>query len=150
VPLVAAFSRSESDRDSARGAWKNGKRDGPWAFYFRNGHLAAEGTYSDGLQVGPWRFFYADGARFTEGQFDQHGHCHGRWILLGRDGTVNADERSGLRCEERTLFENVAGLRLCDWNELDHSQRQELSGVFPSRESGWNGSGVYEGGVWRY
>ena len=44
-----------------RGSYKNGKAEGPWAFYYPNGKLYSKGTYKNALQNGPWITYYKDG-----------------------------------------------------------------------------------------
>ena len=44
-----------------QGAFKDGKREGPWVFYYDNGQLSLEGTYKDGKADGPWIAFNEDG-----------------------------------------------------------------------------------------
>jgi len=44
-----------------QGAFKDGKREGPWVFYYDNGQLESEGTYKDGKADGPWIAFNEDG-----------------------------------------------------------------------------------------
>ena len=44
-----------------QGELKDGKREGPWVFYYDNGQLESEGTYKDGKADGPWIAFNEDG-----------------------------------------------------------------------------------------
>ena len=34
-----------------QGSFKNGKRDGPWAWYYDNGRIEEKGTYKDGEKI---------------------------------------------------------------------------------------------------
>ena len=45
----------------SKGKIKNGKRDGPWVSYWRNGQLWEKGTYKDGKKEGLWVGFTPDG-----------------------------------------------------------------------------------------
>ena len=44
-----------------KGAYKDGKRDGPWEYYYDNGQLQAKETFKDGQQHGPWEYYYDNG-----------------------------------------------------------------------------------------
>ncbi len=44
-----------------QGAFKDGKREGPWAGYHDNGQLQWEGSFKDGKREGPWVGYHKDG-----------------------------------------------------------------------------------------
>ena len=46
-----------------QGAFKNGKKHGPWVQYWSNGQLNVKGTYKNGEQVGPfpWIDYHSNG-----------------------------------------------------------------------------------------
>ena len=44
-----------------QGAFKDGKREGPWVQYWSNGQLWWKGTYQNGERDGPWIAFNEDG-----------------------------------------------------------------------------------------
>ena len=46
-----------------QGTFKNGKKDGPWFDYHKNGKLLSKGTYKDGKREGPWVDFHSDGTK---------------------------------------------------------------------------------------
>ena len=43
------------------GAFKNGKWDGPYIHYWKNGQLGEKGNYNDGKREGSWVAYYATG-----------------------------------------------------------------------------------------
>ena len=47
-----------------KGVYRKGKREGEWEFYFRNGQLECKGTYKNGNEDGVFEFYY------SKGQFD--------------------------------------------------------------------------------
>ena len=47
-----------------KGFYRKGKREGEWEFYFRNGQLECKGTYKNGNEDGVFEFYY------SKGQFD--------------------------------------------------------------------------------
>jgi hypothetical protein len=70
-----------------QGAFKDGKREGPWVRYFDNGQLAFKGTFKDGKREGPWVFYYDNGQLESEGTY-KDGKADGPWIAFNEDGTV--------------------------------------------------------------
>jgi len=47
--------------------YKNGERDGLWVEYHENGQLRWKGEIKDGEREGPWESFDEDGTRDSEG-----------------------------------------------------------------------------------
>ena len=47
-----------------KGVYRKGKREGEWEFYFRNGQLECKGTYKNGNEDGVFEF------NNSKGQFD--------------------------------------------------------------------------------
>ena len=43
------------------GSFKDGKKVGPWVYYYSNGQLMAKGTYKNGKREGPWVMYSQDG-----------------------------------------------------------------------------------------
>ena len=48
------------DQGLARGAFKSGKRDGPWVNYYPNGQLWSKGEYKNGKFEGLWVAYRED------------------------------------------------------------------------------------------
>ena len=48
-----------------QGAFRNGKREGPWVEYHNNGQLKKKGTYKDGEEVGTWVHYDSTGSETT-------------------------------------------------------------------------------------
>ena len=90
--------------------WRDGRLDGPWVQFHRDGRKAAEGRYRAGEKHGPWTYWFEGGQVSEEVGFDmgrRHGRfaqwwpggkkrtegsfCHGlqcgRWTTWGEDGT---------------------------------------------------------------
>ena len=44
-----------------QGAYRNGKRHGPWVSYYDNGQLWSKGTFKDGKEDGPWIEYHDNG-----------------------------------------------------------------------------------------
>ena len=47
------------------GAFRNGKKDGPWVRYWSNGQLWHKGTYKDGKRDGPRVSYSSDGSEMV-------------------------------------------------------------------------------------
>ena len=45
-----------------QGAFRNGKKDGPWVVFHDNGQLRDKGTYKDGEKEGDWVYYLEDGS----------------------------------------------------------------------------------------
>jgi antitoxin component YwqK of YwqJK toxin-antitoxin module len=68
--------------------YKNGEPDGPWVKYGKDGQLWYKETYKDGKKDGPWVGFLKDGQLYYKGTYED-GKKDGPWIHYFRDGTVN-------------------------------------------------------------
>ena len=44
-----------------QGSFKNGKKDGPWVYYHKDGQLRYKGNWKDDKMDGPWVAFNKDG-----------------------------------------------------------------------------------------
>ena len=56
------------DEGLERGAYKNGKVEGPWVSYYDNGRIWYKGVYKNGNREGPWVGYFENGTkddRFT-------------------------------------------------------------------------------------
>jgi antitoxin component YwqK of YwqJK toxin-antitoxin module len=88
--------------------WSEGRRDGPFVEYHRNGRKAREGTYLQDDRVGTWTIWYEDGGLEERGEYLRnvpHGpattwhrggqkRSQGRFCMGAQCGTwVSYDER---------------------------------------------------------
>ena len=48
-------------------SYKNGKEEGEWVGYHRNGQLSSKGSYKNGLWEGDWVEYYGDGTLYKRG-----------------------------------------------------------------------------------
>lgn len=74
--------------------WKDGKRDGPFVEYHRNGVKAREGRYAADAMEGPWTFRRDSGLLEEEAEF-RAGVPHGRFVAYGPSGRKLTE---GQRC----------------------------------------------------
>ena len=52
-----------------QGIIKNGKREGPWIYYYDNGQVMCKGTWKDGKHQGPWVYYWDNGQVFSKGTY---------------------------------------------------------------------------------
>ena len=52
-----------------QGTFKNGKREGPWVVYGKNGQLRSQVSYKNGELDGPWVGYHENGYLFSKGTF---------------------------------------------------------------------------------
>ena len=59
----------KNGKDSEKGLYINGKKNGEWNKWYENGILASNGKYEDGMKEGLWKFWYNDGSKEKEINF---------------------------------------------------------------------------------
>ena len=69
-------------------SFKDGKKDGPWVRYHKNGQLESKGTYKNGKEQGPWVIYWSNGQLFKKGTLED-GKKDGPWVGYNKDGTVS-------------------------------------------------------------
>jgi antitoxin component YwqK of YwqJK toxin-antitoxin module len=75
---------------------KDNLNQGKWTYYYQSGQVESEGTFKDDLPDGMWKWFYENGNLREEGSYVK-GNREGKWILYDIDGKVK---------EERMLEKN--------------------------------------------
>ena len=71
-----------------QGSFRNGKKDGPWVFYYDNEQLWFKGTYKDGIWDGKWVRYHENGQLHFKGTY-KDGKSEGPWEYFNKDGTVD-------------------------------------------------------------
>lgn len=56
---------------AVNGTYAAGQRDGPWEAFHRNGQRRLHGAYADGRPVGPWRAWHENGELAFSGRVDE-------------------------------------------------------------------------------
>ena len=69
-----------------QGAFRNGKKDGPWVYYHDNGRLSYKGNYKDGNQDGPWVYYHSNGQLWHKGTY-KDGKRDGPRVSYSSDGS---------------------------------------------------------------
>ena len=70
-----------------QGSFKNGKRDGAWVGYHKNGQLWYEGNYKNGKSEGTWTDYHTNGQLWSKGNY-KNGRLDGVWVVYSRDGQL--------------------------------------------------------------
>jgi len=86
-PYIEYF---ENSRDiTAKGNYKDGKRDGYWEFFDTPGkkRLGEKETYKDGRLHGPWVGYYDNGQLYSEGIY-KDGEKDGPWVSYKKNGKL--------------------------------------------------------------
>ena len=75
-----------------KGTYKNGKReDGPWVSYHDTGQLHHKGTYKDGKLDGPWIGYHYNGQLHWKGTY-KDGKRDGPWVGYNKNGQLFSQE----------------------------------------------------------
>jgi len=69
------------------GDLRDGKRQGLWTAYHKNGQVQSRNTYSNGLREGPAVVFRTNGALYYKGQY-ANDHPVGEWLFHDEIGTL--------------------------------------------------------------
>ena len=73
----------------SKGTYKDGKGNGPWVYYWSNGHLKSKGTYKDGNKIGPW-VHYGENFGFLQSKGNyKNGKIDGPWVFYDLYGTLD-------------------------------------------------------------
>ena len=70
-----------------QGKLKNGKKEGPWVYYHKNGKLFSKGTYKDGMNEGPWVSYWGNGKLLSKGTY-KNGKREGPWVSVNYKGQL--------------------------------------------------------------
>jgi len=87
----------DNKQEYVGGGLKDGKRDGKWYAFFKDGSVQTEAFYIEGLEHGAYNVYQENGKPLYKGHYD-HGNCDGTWIYYDKDGKetrrVATDENS--------------------------------------------------------
>ena len=73
------------------GAMKNGKKQGEWKAYLRDGRPWSIGNFKDGKMDGPSTVYWENGNLRYEGNFKDGAHC-GHWKWYDEQGFLLREE----------------------------------------------------------
>jgi antitoxin component YwqK of YwqJK toxin-antitoxin module len=70
---------------------EQGRKQGPWKFFYADGSLKSEGSYKDDLKVNSWHYFFEDGKLEQEGKYNA-GAATGEWNWYYTNGELRRTE----------------------------------------------------------
>lgn len=110
----------------ARGRILEGRREGAWVFFHKNGQKLMEGAYRAGKQEGPWIKWWENGQIQSQGGFLE-GKMHGTWIDRFDNGDMAQQSGwdRGRRSGETVVFERGTG-RVRKSAKYDPEKEQDL------------------------
>jgi antitoxin component YwqK of YwqJK toxin-antitoxin module len=71
----------------------SGLRQGAWKEFYDGGELYGEGNYTDGKKTGPWKFYYKDGKNEQIGTYNNVGKPDGVWKWFYESGNLKRQEQ---------------------------------------------------------
>lgn len=73
------------------GQIKENLNQGKWTYYYQSGKVESEGIFKDDLPDGTWKWFYENGNLREEGVYVK-GNREGKWILYDANGKVKEEK----------------------------------------------------------
>ena len=70
-----------------QGSFKDGKREGAWIYYHRNGQLQLKGNYKNGQKEGAWVDYWENGQLQLKGNY-KNGKKDGVWVAYFSKGNA--------------------------------------------------------------
>jgi hypothetical protein len=72
-----------------QGTFNNGKRDGSWILYYKNGQLGTKGVFKNGMSEGSWIYYYKNGQLDSKGDY-KNGFQDGYWVRYNKNGQLSS------------------------------------------------------------
>jgi antitoxin component YwqK of YwqJK toxin-antitoxin module len=96
-----------------------GRKQGPWKVFYRDGNLKAEGSYKNDLKVGQWRYYFPNGQIEQQGNY-LAGNPDGFWSWFYADGQTLREEEyvNGLEDGMSTEY-NDTGAVIAEGSYID-------------------------------
>ena len=81
-----------------QGTFNNGKRDGSWILYYKNGQLGTKGDFKNGRKEGSWVEYFDNGQLWYEGDY-KNTNEEGFWVVFHKNGQLSSkgDYKNGKR-----------------------------------------------------
>ncbi len=70
---------------------KDGKRQGAWKYFYKNGKIKSIGAYKNGRRVGEWVFYYENGNIEQKGKYIR-GKPNDKWVWYYQNGSLLRNE----------------------------------------------------------
>jgi antitoxin component YwqK of YwqJK toxin-antitoxin module len=84
-----------------QGAFMNGKRDGTWVYFNKNGQINTKGDFKNGVEEGSWVSYHENSKLYTKGDY-KNGKKEGPWVRywnnnqLMSKGNFKNDKKEGV------------------------------------------------------
>ncbi|MDR2970785.1 MAG: hypothetical protein LBU83_02475 [Bacteroidales bacterium] len=92
----------DNKQEYVGGGLKDGKKEGKWYAFFKDGSVQTEVFYVDGQRHGDYNLYRENGKPLLKGHYD-HGICNGTWYYYDETGKVKkkvkADKKT-IVCED--------------------------------------------------
>ena len=86
LPVSGNIFKIFKDKKTSLGILQNGKKEGLWTDWYKNGQKKVEGTWKDGKREGVYTTYYKNGQKMDEETFkDGHLISEKKW---NKDGSV--------------------------------------------------------------
>lgn len=83
---------------------EQGRKQGPWKFFYRSGDLRAEGSYQDDKKIGRWRYLFRNGDVEQIGSY-LRGEPDGLWTWYYENGEILREEEYAMGLEDGMSIE---------------------------------------------
>ena len=77
-----------------KGLFKNGKKEGSFFKYYKNGQLWSKGNFQNNKKEGSWIVYFNNGQIFSKGKY-KIGRPDGYWVMYDEGGTI-VDAMTGM------------------------------------------------------
>jgi uncharacterized protein len=70
---------------------QEGKKEGPWKYFYDDGKIKSEGSYANNLETGNWKYLFENGKTEETGGF-KNGKYDGMWQWFYENGNIKIEE----------------------------------------------------------
>lgn len=125
---------------------KQGRKQGPWEYYYPGGALKAKGSYKNDFKIGNWNYYYRNGQLEQRGRYIR-GNPDGLWTWYHSTGQVWREEEYVMGAADGSSVEYndtgaviaqgkyVQDLREGDW-VLQVNDHREVGSYFEGQRTG--------------
>jgi len=129
---------------------EQGRKQGPWKSFYKDGSLKAEGSYKDDLKVGAWRYYFRDGKLEQQGNYVA-GKANGLWEWYFHNGQLLREEEYAFGFEDGMSTEyNDTGAVIAQGSYVDGMKEgQWVLTINDHKEEGPYFEGL-RNGLWKH
>lgn len=90
--VIQAFLYQDNGIKIGEGIITNeGKKEGPWKYFYEDGSIRASGNFTNNLEQGTWKYFYNTGKTEQTGNY-KNGKFDGLWTWYYQSGAPKREE----------------------------------------------------------